>query len=184
MRRWARRCRVRSPMPNASHTCATRCTVGSPSTCSTIALTSAPSSSTGSSGASAASSAATAAWWPASSSGAGATAARTVEVSAAPSRPPACSRGTTRSVSSSTGEPSTNDPAAGCSIVPTAHPEPASSWVDSPEFGPTSSAYSWETTMRQTGYCSTRCTDRAPSASAHTGTQKRRTSGASSGLGA
>ena len=67
--------------------------------------------------------------------------------------------------------PQTSDPAAGWSIVPTAHPSPASSWVESPELGPTSRAYSWETTSRQTGYCSTRCTDRVPSGSAHTGIQ-------------
>ncbi len=37
--------------------------------------------------------------------------------------------------------------------------------------GPTSSAYSWDTTSRQTGYCSTRWTETRPSGSDQTGIQ-------------
>ncbi len=56
-------------------------------------------------------------------------------------------------------------------MVPSAQPVPASSWVDRPLLGPTSRAYSWETTIRQTGYCSTRCAETCPSGSDQTGIQ-------------
>jgi hypothetical protein len=92
--------------------------------------------------------------------------------------------GTARSVSPSTEAPQTSEPAAGCSIVPSAQPEPSSTCVASPVLGPTSSAYSWETTNRQTGYCSTRCSERRPAGNDQTGIQYRRTSPASSGVGA
>ena len=78
---------------------------------------------------------------------------------------------TARSVSVATESPQTNDPAAGCSIVPSAHPSPASSCVDSPVVGPTMRAYSWETTSRQTGYCSTRCTVVRHAGRSQTGSQ-------------